>query len=173
MVETSVMKESIIQHLTENNSALVFSFILDVLPTTAPTLPPKPVTHRTVRPEAHKCLQSMVYYGVALRGGWTAGKFTDMGFVSSLQRCVQLCCNDSECQLAMLMSQKCFTIRCYQSEDCQTIPNGHAQIAYVSREGFAPIGEKSCIFLLKPLFKLISHNLNCRSVKTLKNDLFL
>lgn len=120
-----------------------------------PTSSPAPIiTQRTLRPERHKCLQSMVYYGVALRGGWTSGKFTDMGIVSSLQKCVQLCCNDSECELAMLISQKCFTIHCYQSEDCQTIPNGHAQIAYVSREGFQPIGKLN-IYLLTITFSEI------------------
>ena len=111
-----------------------------------PTVKPKPTilqfTHNTMQPAIHqKCLQSMVYYGVALRGGWTSGKFTDMGIVPSLQKCVQLCCNDSTCDLAMLMSQKCFTIHCYSPEDCQTVPNGHAQIAYVTREGYAPIGK--------------------------------
>lgn len=84
----------------------------------------------------HKCLQNNVYYGVALKGGWTSGKFTDKGLVPSLRKCVELCCNDTECDLAMLLSQKCFTIHCYNLEDCQTVPNGHAQIAYVSREGF-------------------------------------
>ena len=83
----------------------------------------------------------MVYYGVALRGGWTSGKFQDMGIVSSLQKCIDLCCMDLKCDLVMLMSQKCFTIHCYNIEDCQTVPNGHAQIAYVSREGFPLIGK--------------------------------
>lgn len=98
--------------------------------------PTTPTTTTTRKPPLHKCLQNNVYYGVALKGGWTSGKFTDKGLVPSLRRCVELCCDEEECDLAMLLSQKCFTIHCYNLEDCQTVPNGHAQIAYVSREGF-------------------------------------
>ena len=122
-------------------------------PTVRPTSFVPQITPRTIRPpEKNKCLQSMVYYGVALRGGWTAGKFTDMGVISSLQKCVQLCCKDRTCDLAMLLSQKCFTIHCYAPEDCQTVPNGHAQIAYVTREGYAAIG----LFTLNLSFLKIS-----------------
>merc|ERR1711962_355598 len=69
-------------------------------------------TKKPEKPEKHTCLQSMVYYGVALRGGWTAGKFSDRGFVPSLKRCIDLCCKDLQCDLIMLLSQKCFTIHC-------------------------------------------------------------
>lgn len=102
-------------------------------PSFIPTFPAAaaPITRR---PERHKCLQSMVYYGVALRGGWTSGKFSDMGFVPSLKECTALCCKDRQCDLVMLLSQKCFTIHCYNLKDCQAIPNGHAQIAYVTRD---------------------------------------
>ena len=99
----------------------------------------KPVTTKTT--QRLTCLQSMVYYSVALRGGWTAGKFTDMGIVRNLKECVKHCCNDSSCDLAMVLSRKCFTVHCYNLADCQTIPDGHAQIAYVSRDGQDGVGK--------------------------------
>ena len=86
--------------------------------------------------QLHRCLQSNVYYGVALKGGWTAGKFTDKGVVPDLKTCIDHCCDENDCDLVMLLSQKCFTIHCYSLDDCQTTPNGHAHIAYVSRDGY-------------------------------------
>ncbi len=83
----------------------------------------------------------MVYFSVALHGGWTSGKFTDMGVVKNLRDCVNHCCNDTSCDLAMVLSRKCFTVHCYSLADCQTIPDGHAQIAYVTREGIDGIGK--------------------------------
>ena len=73
---------------------------------------------------------------MALKGGWTAGKFTDKGVVPDLKTCIEHCCDQDDCDLVMLLSQKCFTIHCYSLDDCQTTPNGHAHIAYVSRDGY-------------------------------------
>ena len=106
--------------------------------TTTPTTT-KPTTPTTS--PRRTCLQSMVYFSVALRGGWTAGKFTDMGVVHNLRDCVKHCCDDKSCDLAMVLSRKCFTVHCYSLADCQTVPDGHAQIAYVSREGFDGVGK--------------------------------
>jgi len=98
--------------------------------TTTTTTTPKPTAPQ------HRCLQNNVYYGVALKGGWTAGKFTDKGLVPNLKACVDMCCQETDCDLVMLLSQKCFTIHCYSLDECQTTPNGHAHIAYVVRDGY-------------------------------------
>lgn len=58
------------------------------------------------------------------------------------------CCDDKSCDLAMVLSRKCFTVHCYSLADCQTIPDGHAQIAYVSREGLDGVGKLRIILIL-------------------------
>eukprot|EP00111_Clytia_hemisphaerica_P000019 TCONS_00000040-protein len=108
---------SLIHHLTTSTTTTTTS-------TAAPTN------------QLRRCLQSNVYYGVALKGGWTSGKFTDKGIVPDLKTCVNHCCNEPDCDLVMLLRQKCFTIHCYSLDDCQTTPNGHAHIAYVARDGY-------------------------------------
>ena len=128
------------EKVVESYIYIFYSCYLDNLPTRAPTLRKHtPITTRSIA--HHKCYQSMVYYGVELRGGWTAGRFIDKGTVSSLHRCVEYCCDDPSCDLVMLLSQKCFIIHCYVPENCQTTPNGRAQIAYVARDGIGAIGK--------------------------------
>ena len=76
---------------------------------------------------------------VTLKGGLKAGDFTDVGKVGRLSDCYDICCRSKKCDLAFMLGQNCFNVKCYNRDLCKTIPAQpsifNPQIAYVaSRE---------------------------------------
>lgn len=72
---------------------------------------------------------------VTLKGGLKAGDFTDTGKVGSIKECYATCCQQSSCNLAFMLGQNCFSVKCYSKDLCSTIPAQpsifNPQIAYV------------------------------------------
>ena len=72
---------------------------------------------------------------VTLKGGLKAGDFTDTGKVGSIKECYATCCQQSSCNLAFMLGQNCFAVKCYNKDLCSTIPAQpsifNPQIAYV------------------------------------------
>jgi len=72
---------------------------------------------------------------VTLKGGLKAGDFTDTGKVGSIKECYETCCQQSTCNLAFMLGQNCFSVKCYNKDLCSTIPAQpsifNPQIAYV------------------------------------------
>ncbi|XP_029205947.2 uncharacterized protein LOC114969793 isoform X4 [Acropora millepora] len=72
---------------------------------------------------------------VTLKGGLKAGDFTDTGKVGSIKECYATCCQQSSCNLAFMLGQNCFSVKCYNKDLCSTIPAQpsifNPQIAYV------------------------------------------
>ncbi|XP_022801241.1 uncharacterized protein LOC111338939 [Stylophora pistillata] len=72
---------------------------------------------------------------VTLKGGLKAGDFTDTGKVGSIKECYETCCQHSTCNLAFMLGQNCFSVKCYSKDLCSTIPAQpsifNPQIAYV------------------------------------------
>lgn len=52
---------------------------------------------------------------VTVKYGLQAGTFTDSGKTNSLQECYNVCCQRKDCNLAFLLSDNCFTIKCYKT----------------------------------------------------------
>ncbi|XP_028404371.1 uncharacterized protein LOC114527010 [Dendronephthya gigantea] len=76
---------------------------------------------------------------VTLKGGLKAGDFTDVGKVGKLTDCYDICCRSAKCDLAFMLGQNCFNVKCYNQDLCTTIPAQpsifNPQIAYItSRE---------------------------------------
>ena len=76
---------------------------------------------------------------VTLKGGLKSGDFTDVGKVGKLTDCYDICCRSEKCDLAFMLGQNCFSVKCYNKDLCRTIPAQpsifNPQIAYVeSRE---------------------------------------
>jgi len=79
---------------------------------------------------------------VTLKDGLQAGDFTDVGKVSNLGQCYDVCCQQDRCDLAFMLGQNCFSVQCKDKSMCFTTPAQpsifNPQIAYVkkrSREG--------------------------------------
>ncbi|XP_078382003.1 uncharacterized protein LOC144664683 isoform X2 [Oculina patagonica] len=74
-------------------------------------------------PEA-KCPHNEIMYNVKLMGGLKAGKFTDIGKVKSIKTCIRYCCEAKvqPCDLAFMLSDRCYLVKCYSEDRCQAIP---------------------------------------------------
>ena len=84
---------------------------------------------------------------VTLKGGLKAGDFTDTGKVGSIKECYETCCQQSTCNLAFMLGQNCFSVKCYNKDLCSTIPAQpsifNPQIAYVWSRNEMKNGEYS------------------------------
>ena len=82
-----------------------------------------------------KCPEMKSLTKVTLKGGLKAGDFTDTGKVGSIKECYETCCQQSTCNLAFMLGQNCFSVKCYNKDLCSTIPAQpsifNPQIAYV------------------------------------------
>lgn len=90
---------------------------------------------------------------VTLKGGLKAGDFTDTGKVGSIKECYATCCQQASCNLAFMLGQNCFSVKCFNKDLCSTIPAQpsifNPQIAYVwSRKELN--GDSSRNQILKP-----------------------
>ena len=72
-----------------------------------------------------------------LMGGMKAGTFHDHGEVEDMETCSEYCCRDKECHLAYMVDKSCYSVKCFNSELCQTFtaPNFFLNpvISFVSR----------------------------------------
>ncbi|XP_065681089.1 uncharacterized protein LOC100203833 isoform X15 [Hydra vulgaris] len=67
----------------------------------------------------HQCVASKTIGNVTLVGGVKAGNFTDLGSVSNMEDCKDRCCNLEECQVAFLIDDSCYAVKCASPQLCQ------------------------------------------------------
>ena len=65
-----------------------------------------------------KCKPNEVQYDTVLANGWKAGEFQRHGDVSHMVDCIQRCCNQPDCHVAMLMVH-CYTVHCFDMTSCE------------------------------------------------------
>lgn len=84
---------------------------------------------------------------VTLKGGLQAGDFTDIGRVTSIGDCYNVCCQQEKCDLAFMLGQNCFTVSCKDKRLCVTTPAQpsifNPQIAYVTKRGLTNVKKES------------------------------
>ncbi|XP_065055660.1 uncharacterized protein LOC135684164 isoform X2 [Rhopilema esculentum] len=71
--------------------------------------------------ESNSCTKSRVskiYQNVTLRDGINSGEFIDRGSVGTMDDCVKQCCGDDNCNLAFIIKETCFTVKCKSYESC-------------------------------------------------------
>ena len=85
----------------------------------------------------HNCSISEQRHNVTLRGGLSAGHFKDNGKVVNIQQCIDFCCAETHCDLALVLLENCFTVRCYNKQLCESVPAKTAKyrskIVYVNK----------------------------------------
>ncbi len=122
---------------------------------------------------------------VTLKGGLKAGDFTDVGKVGKLSDCYDICCRSEKCDLAFMLGQNCFSVKCYNQDLCQTIPAQpsifNPQIAYVASrekislntalEGKIGCAGKNLLKVVK--FQNLVENVMCRKYNLIKFANFL
>ena len=84
------------------------------------------------------CRSNIISYDVTLRDGRHAGKYKPFGPVDNMAECICVCCEETLCDLAFVINETCFTVRCRTDEGCQEVKSpGSAfkpMISYVVRE---------------------------------------
>ena len=108
---------------------------IQILPSPSHSLISKVVTQKW---NSHNnCSSSNLIYDMTLRGGLNAGNFTDNGKFESIQQCVDFCCKESHCDLALMLLDHCFTVRCHNRHLCESVPSKTAKyrsrIVYVEK----------------------------------------
>ena len=81
--------------------------------------------HLTTQPSP--CLNSPISYNVTLRNGIRSGYFRDQGRVENMSECVQKCCSSEDCDVALLLKQRCYLVKCYTKQGCETVPARHSE----------------------------------------------
>ena len=84
-----------------------------------------------------KCPHNEVMYNVKLTGGLLSGKFTDIGKVRSIKTCIRYCCQaQQKCDLAFLLRDRCYLVKCYNEERCQALPSPSIDFNFEQKMAF-------------------------------------
>ena len=88
------------------------------------------------------CTHLDIKHDVTLRGGIKSGNFTKLGLVRDMQTCIDACCHDETCDVAFMPGHVCYSVDCFSTKLCESIPavaskaaNGSVQISHVVRGG--------------------------------------
>lgn len=120
---------------------------------------------RTLKTESFedKCPHNEVMYNMKLAGGLKAGKFTDIGRVKGINTCIRYCCDSKvDCDLAFMLDRRCFLVKCYTEDKCQTLPASGDDYKFKQRMAFVSpwlYGKKKKI--VKVPSALFSHHVEC------------
>ena len=68
----------------------------------------------------NKCHIRRISNNVTLHSGMDAGNFKIHGKSNNITNCAELCCQDQLCDIALIMTGRCYTVQCYSMEDCQS-----------------------------------------------------
>ena len=76
-----------------------------------------------------ECTRGIVKDGHIFRKGKNAGVFTRLGRADTAEKCVEICCGDSLCQVALFLKDSnkphgsCYAVKCKDRvSSCNTIP---------------------------------------------------
>ncbi|XP_065051851.1 uncharacterized protein LOC135681349 isoform X2 [Rhopilema esculentum] len=72
--------------------------------------------------ENTKCRRGVTIRGATLRGGILAGDFKTVGIVSNQHACVNSCCRNRRCDVALMLGKECFNVKCYSTSLCGIAP---------------------------------------------------
>ena len=100
-----------------------------------------------VTPKSGTCYSTTIHESVSLKYGPESGDFYDYGNIGEMEKCVDLCCKDEDCDVAFMISRTCYTTSCYTIEKCQMIPASktatlRSQLAYVIKKSDLKRSEK-------------------------------
>ena len=95
--------------------------------------------HLEFTPNSGLCFPTTIHESVSLKYGPESGDFYDYGNIGEMENCVDLCCRDSDCDVAFMIGRTCYTTSCYTMEKCQMIPASkmatlRSQLAYVVKK---------------------------------------
>ncbi|PFX18862.1 hypothetical protein AWC38_SpisGene16742 [Stylophora pistillata] len=67
-----------------------------------------------------QCIFSLSLHNVSFRIGRRAGIFTNHGSTKNISECAKYCCLSLNCDVAFMISDDCFFVRCHSDNSCET-----------------------------------------------------
>ena len=83
--------------------------------------------------EDRTCNIKEIAQNVTLHSGMDAGIFKPHGKIDNITTCAQLCCQDRLCDIAVVMTDRCYTVQCFSAKDCESkeSENPDVTVAYM------------------------------------------
>ena len=69
-----------------------------------------------------RCSRSHILHNHTLKGGLRAGNFSVISQVDSIENCAAICCNERNCDLALMLGEVCYIGDCANTELCVPVP---------------------------------------------------
>eukprot|EP00795_Rhopilema_esculentum_P008708 gene8708-14730_t len=87
-----------------------------------------------------RCKRSHIMYNHTLKGGLRAGNFSMLAAVNDIEVCAALCCEEKNCDLALMIGDNCYAGDCTSPDLCKAVPIPpgmvqRSQIAYITAPG--------------------------------------
>ena len=84
-----------------------------------------------------RCARSSIMHNHTLKGGLRAGNFSMLASVNDIEVCAALCCEEKNCDLALMIGDNCYAGDCTSPELCKAIPippgsTTRSEIAYIT-----------------------------------------
>ena len=86
-----------------------------------------PVTSQPEQVPSRRCEGSKIYENVTLFGGVNAGNFTDFGPKKNMSHCISSCCQQKHCDVAFMLGNDCYGVKCKTKHLCGTTPAKHVK----------------------------------------------
>ena len=111
-----------------------------------------------------KCSRSHILHNHTLKGGLRAGNFSVISQVDSIENCAAICCNEENCDLALMLDEVCYIGDCANTDLCVPVPvfegsRRTSQIAFISNPRKALdndlIKDYSMIYILVGSFAMV------------------
>lgn len=127
--------EELLGKVKPTNSPTTRSFLLDVLGKIQSATLPVPTKSNRL------CSQGLKINNVILNGGMGSGEVAQYKNVSDIDACAAKCCHSRGCNVAFVIHDVCYTIKCYSRDLCRTRPLEQktftSKVVYISRNGMS------------------------------------
>lgn len=111
--------------------------------TTVTVTKPFSIQQQQQQHQSTTCKFGNVYEYTDLKGGLGAGNFLDRGLTPNVQVCMELCCAHKTCDLAYVVSSRCYLVECYTTDLCSVVPKEAGSVSPVIGMIIRPDGPKS------------------------------
>lgn len=106
------------------------------------------------------CKPETVQYNVTISGGILSGDFPYLGEVSNMRECIELACKEGEGDLAYLLDDRCFLVKCYTTCDLVKVPHAESAAARLNWTGRASNKARTLKVTIFSLLNLVSPRFN-------------
>ena len=76
--------------------------------------------NNSLQKDGGKCGIKEMAQNVSLKSGMNAGNFKLHKTVHNITSCTERCCEDPLCDIAVIMTNRCYTVQCYSPKDCES-----------------------------------------------------